>query len=253
MQTQVFGSADGEPVTVQLGGNSWANHGKRRLYEYRNGRIIELDYSSSSSSSSSSSNYSGSSSSSSDSRSSLAGAAGAAVGSAVGGLMAAGMIGALSGGSTECYPNIQLQVGASHAYAEFARLKWMIGGGSGMGLVLYGGVGKEFIFDIKNENMLDEWTNHKRLPWHAGIGAFFITDSYNNSHDLTLAMTFTETPAITNYAIMMDLTWSKYFGSSNRFGFFIGGGIGMGDTKDKDGKFMWDANIGIAVKLWQHD
>jgi len=250
MNYEKYGSADGAPVTVELGAFGWANHGKRRLYDYRNGQIVELDNSSSSSSSSYSNNNS--SSSRSDSRSSLAGATGATLGTAAGGLMAAGLAGTLTGGSTECYPNIQLQVGASHVYAEFARIKWMIGGGAGMGMVLYGGVGKEYIFDIKNENMLDEWTDHKRLPWHAGLGAFFITDSYNNSHDLTLAMTFTETPAITNYAVMLDLTWSKYFGS-NRFGFFIGGGIGIGDTKDKNGKFMWDANIGIALKLWQHN
>ena len=153
MQNERYPNSDGS-VTVYLGGRSWANHGKRRLYDYRNGEIIELDYSSSSSSSSSSSYSSSSNYYSDDSESSASSAAVAGMGSAAGMALAAGIAGAFSG-STERYPNIQFQVGASHIYAEFARLKFMIGGGAGFGLALYGGIGKEFIFKIKNENMLD--------------------------------------------------------------------------------------------------
>ena len=137
-------------------------------------------------------------------------------------------------------------------YAEFARLKLMIGGGAGFGMALYGGVGKEFIFKVKNENMLDYYVDKKRLPWHAGLGVFIITDSYDNSSDLTIGATFTESPAVTNYAIMLDFTWSKYFGSSRRFGFFVGAGFGPGNTKRKEPEWMWDVNVGLAIKLWQH-
>ncbi|MBR5102639.1 MAG: hypothetical protein IK092_05900, partial [Muribaculaceae bacterium] len=152
----------------------------------------------------------------------------------------------------ENYPNFQLQAGASHMYGEFARAKLMLGGGNGFGLVLYGGMGKEFIFNVKNEKMLDHYSGHKRTPWHAGLGAFLITDEYDNSSDLTFGITFTESPAVTNNALMLDLTWSKYFGENRRFGVFIGAGGGLGDMRDEDGKFMWDVNIGIAFKLWKN-
>lgn len=248
MHTQVFGSSDGGTVTIQIGKNSWSNYGRKRLYEYRNGQIIRLDHSSSSQSSSSS--RSSSSSHNYDANSSLAASTGAAMSSAVGGVMAAGVRGAFYGGSAESYPNFQIQCGASHMYAEFARLKIMIGGGAGMGMVLYGGVGKEYVFDIENERMLN---GGHRFPWHAGLGAFLITGGSDNSHDLTFGVTYTETPAVTNGAVMVDATWSKYFGGSKRIGLFIGGGIGIGDLDDDDGEFMWDVNVGIAIKLWQHD
>ena len=176
--------------------------------------------------------------------------AAAGAGTAAAGLIAGGLYTAISDGAGETYPNLQIQAGASHICSEFLRLKWMLGGSYGFGFVMFGGVGKEMIFDNKNYKL-----NGKHIPWHVGLGMFYSPDGEygDGTHDFTFGLSFAETPAVENYAMMVDLTWSKFFGESRRFGIFIGTGIGLGNMERKDPEIMWDANVGITFKLWQHN
>lgn len=150
------------------------------------------------------------------------------------------------GVKTYGYPNGQLALGISRVYGEFARLKLCLGGVGGT--TLYGGIGKDLFFNCKNNDV---------IAWHAGLG-FYISDEENK--DFTIGICYSETPVIDNGALMVDLTYSYFFGRKMIFGIFGGGGIGMGKVNEmtvdeegntKGGKFLWDLNIGIAVRLWQ--
>lgn len=143
----------------------------------------------------------------------------------------------------EGYPNVQLQLGASRLYGEFARLKWCAGGEGGF--ALYGGVGKDWLFDGEFKD---------KILWHGAMGYY---GAFNENADFTIGVSYAQTAQFEDPILGLDGTFSFYFGSSTRFGFFVGGGAGMtspfgyitGDDPD-DVRFTWDANIGIAVKLW---
>lgn len=145
------------------------------------------------------------------------------------------------------YPNLTLNLGASHLFGEFARLKACLGGAGGF--ILYGGVGKDWIF--KGEN-------HEKLSWHCGLG-YYGSWGYDSEHEFDMGITFSETPVCPGYALSLDLSYSYFFGDTTRFGLIGGAGIGVGRIKDifemqtQDrfaGKFVWDVTLGIAVKLF---
>lgn len=147
------------------------------------------------------------------------------------------------------YPNIQIAIGASRAYGEFVRFKWCNGGLGGF--VLYGGVGKDWLFNGHNK---------KKLSWHAAIG-YFLTFGYDTNQDLSIASCYAETPVIAGGTLNLDITYSYFFGDNKRFGLFCGGAIGVGNVKEAlkersenekfPGKPVWDLHFGFAVKLWQ--
>lgn len=154
----------------------------------------------------------------------------------------------LSGISADGYPNFQVAAGLSRTYGEFARLKVHIGGAGGF--VLYGGVGKDWIFNGENKD---------KLSWHAAIG-YFMALGYDTNQDLTLGICYAETPVIKGGTLNLDLTYSYFFGDKMRFGVFGGGAIGVGNVKEVmestesekfPGKIVWDLHLGIAFKLWQ--
>lgn len=144
------------------------------------------------------------------------------------------------------YPNAQIALGVSRVYGEFARLKLCLGGGGGM--TLYGGIGKDFFFNGKNSDA---------TAWHAGLG-FYLSGDENK--DFTIGICYSETPIVKGGALMADLSYSYFFGRKMLFGIFGGGGLGLGKLSEitvdeegntKGGKFLWDLNIGIAIRFWQ--
>lgn len=147
------------------------------------------------------------------------------------------------------YPNIQIAVGLSRAYGEFVRFKWCDGGVGGF--VLYGGIGKDWLFNGHNK---------RKLSWHAAIG-YFLTFGYDTNQDLTIATCYAETSVIVGGTLNLDITYSYFFGDSKRFGLFGGGAFGVGNVKEAlkersedekfPGKLVWDLHFGFTVKLWQ--
>lgn len=153
------------------------------------------------------------------------------------------------GQESDGYPNFQIRSGISRAYGEFIGLKWCIGGESG--LALYGGVGKDWLFN---------GDNNEKVLWHGGIGAY--TSLEGDVDDLSIGITYSES-AIIKETLMLDVAYSRFFGDGQKIGFFVGGGIGYGNIGSlkegedgklitRDTKFVWDLKIGIAFKLWAH-
>ena len=141
------------------------------------------------------------------------------------------------------YPNLAAQLGISRFSGEFLRMKLCLGGMGG--LVLYGTVGKDWIWNLPNK---------EKIAWNVGLGYYFAWASSfgicaNNAFNATLS--FGETPTVKNYGLMVDIQYDHWFGERGIFGIFASAGLGIGDTKDRDGIFIWDISAGIAVKLWQ--
>lgn len=167
------------------------------------------------------------------------------LGSSMGQMACSGM-----GYSAVGYPNLTLNLGASRMYGEFARLKACLGGAGGF--ILYGGVGKDWIFNSDNKD---------KLSWHGGLGYYGIWGD-DDEQEFNLGVTFSETPVCPGYALSMDLSYNYYFGNSTRFGVFGGLGLGVGNLKEAfkteegekfGGKFVWDITLGIAIKLFAGD
>lgn len=141
------------------------------------------------------------------------------------------------------YPNISLLLGLSRYSGEFVRAKWNIGGMGGF--ALYGSVGKDYLWNLQNKN---------KLAWNVGLGYYFAWESEysmyaNNAFDISVA--FGETPLVPNYGVLVQFEYEHWFGDSGRVGVFGSAGLGLGDTKNKNGEFIWDLAAGITIKLWQ--
>ena len=133
-------------------------------------------------------------------------------------------------------PYLGLDLGASVFYGEFARLIFATGNVSGF--YLYGGVGRDIMFD---------WMNSDRLLWHVGAGM-----RYSFDRDLvSMGVVYGENPLCYNQGVLLEFVWHRYFGNSRRIGMFAGGGVGLGDFGANEPAFVWDAQIGISIKLWQ--
>ena len=133
-------------------------------------------------------------------------------------------------------PYLGLDLGASVFYGEFARLIFATGNVSGF--YLYGGVGRDILFDRMNSD---------RLLWHAGAGMRY---SFDRDH-VSMGVVYGENPLCYNQGVLLEFVWHRYFGNSRRIGMFAGGGVGLGDFGANEPAFVWDAQIGISVKLWQ--
>ena len=153
--------------------------------------------------------------------------------------------------NAEGYPNILIAAGLSRAYGEFVRFKWYLGGAGGY--VLYGGLGKDWIFN---------GVNKKHLSWHLAIGYFLVLNGDTNQ-DITVGVCYAETPVLAGGTLNLDLTYSYFFGNVKRFGVFGGGAFGVGNVKGvfKEqktnekflGKPVWDLHLGFAIKLWKSE
>ena len=133
-------------------------------------------------------------------------------------------------------PYLGLDLGASVFYGEFARLIFATGNVSGF--YLYGGVGRDILFDRMNSD---------RLLWHVGAGMRY---SFDRDH-VSMGVVYGENPLCYNQGVLLEFVWHRYFGNSRRIGMFAGGGVGLGDFGANEPAFVWDAQIGISIKLWQ--
>lgn len=140
---------------------------------------------------------------------------------------------------TDGYPCVQLQLGASHTYGEFARLKWCMGGLAGY--MLYGGIGKDYFFDGINKD---------ETSWHIGMGYFANT---GDGQDFTWSMNYANSPLCKKGSLNMEFGYAWFFGDRQLYGVFAGGGFGITehDTNKKKAKILWNLEFGFAVKLWQ--
>lgn len=145
--------------------------------------------------------------------------------------------------SVEGYPNVCFRFGMSRFAGEFVQLKWSTGGMGGLGL--FTSVGKDWIYDLPNKN---------KLAWNVGFDIYFAWESTSSvyaNNAFSFGLAFGETPIIKNYGVMTNFEYQHWFGETGRYGLFGSVGLGLGDTKDKNGKAIWDVSAGIAIKLWQ--
>jgi len=140
------------------------------------------------------------------------------------------------------YPNITVQVGMSRVHGEFIRGKACLGGAGGF--VLYGGVGRDWIFNPKNSDYIGP--DAKSLAWHAGAGYYFGGDN----GEFNITMDYARTPMVENGSLnfLIDGTW--YFGVNNHLGAFGGLGFSLGNFKAEKPKVNFIFEIGLAYRLF---
>lgn len=150
--------------------------------------------------------------------------------------------------SVASYPCLALELGLSRMYGEFARLRWCTGGD--FGFQLYGGVGKDWVFDGDNKD---------KLSWHAGLG-YYAVGGDDDNQQFDFGVTVSETPVVAGLAMAFDFGYRYFVGRTKRFGFFGGAGFGVGNIKECfnerpqgekfPGKFVWDVQVGICIKVF---
>lgn len=146
------------------------------------------------------------------------------------------------------YPYLGLDLGASRMYGEFARLQCCLGGDAGF--QLYGGIGKDWIFNGDNK---------EKTLWHAGLGYYMVCGYYENQQ-FDFGITYSETAVMKGGAISCDLSYRYFFGRTKRFGIYAGAGFGVGNVKEAfeeraedeefPGKAVWDIQVGFCIKLF---
>lgn len=139
------------------------------------------------------------------------------------------------------YPNFTVQAGMSRVHGEFIRGKACLGGASGF--VLYGGIGRDWIFNPGNDDYIKP--DGKSLAWHAGMGYYFGGDN----GEFNLLMDYAQTPMVSNGSLnfLLDGTW--YFGVNGHLGAFGGLGFSLGDFKRKKPIINFIFEVGIAYRI----
>lgn len=145
------------------------------------------------------------------------------------------------------YPNFTVQAGLSRVHGEFIRAKACFGGQTGY--VVYGGIGRDWLFDAKNEKFLGP--DAKKLGWHAGLG-FYGGDlnGETTTGEFALMMDYAETPMVDNGSLNLWIEGTWYFGADGHFGAFGGLGYSMGDLKADKPKFNFIFEIGLAYRFY---
>ena len=140
------------------------------------------------------------------------------------------------------YPNFTIQAGMSRVHGEFIRGKACLGGVGGF--VLYGGVGRDWIFNPGNSDYIGP--DAKSLAWHAGLGYYFGGDN----GEFNLLMDYSQTPLVSNGSLnfLLDGTW--YFGVNGHLGAFGGLGFSLGNMKAKNPTANFIFEIGLAYRLY---
>ena len=145
------------------------------------------------------------------------------------------------------YSNLTLQAGVSRVHGEFIRAKACLGGQTGY--VLYGGVGRDWLFDAKNEKFLGP--DAKKMGWHAGLGYYGgDLNGETATGEFALMMDYAETPMVDNGSLNLWLEGTWYFGASGHFGAF--GGLGVSGGNLKNDKLTWNFifEIGLAYRFY---
>ena len=140
------------------------------------------------------------------------------------------------------YPNFTIQAGLSRVHGEFIRGKLCLGGAGGY--VLYGGVGRDWIFNPKNVDYIRP--DGKSLACHAGMGYYFGGDD----GEFNIMMDYAQTPMVEHGSLnfLIDGTW--YFGVNNHLGAFGGLGFSLGNFKKKSPVVNFIFEVGLAYRLF---
>lgn len=244
---------DDGTINAYIGGimPSWDNHGRRRIWGYSNGQIIEY-------SSDGTSDYSGGGNSGysqddnggyNEQYEKLSRQYGTPEEVAKKiekrGKEAAGFVGGLiSNGDRQ----FMIRALFSRAWGTGGRLEARFGGG--VAFAIYGGLGKCLAWKLDNKD---------KLSWHAGIGLAIplAEGELMDPNDISFGLTYGETPIMANKALLLDIGYSHYFGSSKRFGVYASAGFGLGnfneDIKEffyKDSRhFIWDVTAGLTFRF----
>lgn len=146
------------------------------------------------------------------------------------------------------YSNLTAQVGLSRVHGEFIRAKACLGGQTGY--VLYGGVGRDWLFDAKNEKYLGP--NAKKLGWHAGLGYYGgDLNGETATGEFSLMMDYAETPMVNNGSLNLWLEGTWYFGVGGHLGAFGGLGYSIGNfKKEEKQKYNFIFEIGLAYRFY---
>ena len=145
------------------------------------------------------------------------------------------------------YSNLTMQAGVSRVHGEFIRAKACLGGQTGY--VLYGGIGRDWLFDAKNEKFLGP--DAKKLAWHAGLGYYGgDLNGETATGEFALLLDYAETPMVDNASLNMWLEGTWYFGADGHFGAF--GGLGASGGNLKNDKLTWNFifEIGLAYRFY---
>ena len=145
------------------------------------------------------------------------------------------------------YPNFTIQAGLSRVHGEFIRAKACLGGQTGY--VLYGGVGRDWLFDAKNEKYIGP--DAKKLGWHVGLGYYGgDLNGETATGEFALMMDYAETPMVDNGSLNLWLEGTWYFGADGHFGAF--GGLGASGGNLKNDKLTWNFifEIGLAYRFY---
>lgn len=145
------------------------------------------------------------------------------------------------------YPNFTFQAGMSRVHGEFIRGKACLGGRTGY--VLYGGVGRDWIFNPRNSDYIGP--DAKSLAWHAGMG-FYGGDLNGETAtgEFALLLDYSETPMVNNGSLNFWIEGTWYFGARGHFGAFGGLGFSIGNFKDDKPKANFIFEIGLAYRLF---
>lgn len=146
------------------------------------------------------------------------------------------------------YSNITFQAGLSKVHGEFVRAKACLGGMTGF--VLYGGIGKDWVFDAKNEDFIGP--DAKKFCWHAGMG-FYGGDlnGVTTNGEFALLMDYADSPLAKGGTLNIWLEGTWYFAAKGHFGAFGGIGFSWGNIKDEKHpitNFIFE--VGLAVRFF---
>ena len=145
------------------------------------------------------------------------------------------------------YSNITVQAGLSRVHGEFLRLRANLGGQTGF--VVYGGIGRDWIFKAKNEDYLGN--DPKKMTWHAGLGYYGgDLNGETATGEFALLVDYAESPMAKGGTVnaMLEGTW--YFGNNGHFGAFAGIGGSFYDLKSEKTKAAFIFNIGLAYRFF---
>ena len=140
------------------------------------------------------------------------------------------------------YPNVTMQTGLSNIYGEYFRAKFCIGGAAGS--VLYGGFGRDYLFDAKNEKYIGP--DAKTFCWHIGLGLYL-----GGEHsEFALLMDYADTPLVANGSLNLMYEGSWYCLLDGHLGLFGGLGCSIGDLDAKEPKINFIFEAGIAFRFF---
>lgn len=226
----------GRKLKYEFSTKGGTSGGQRFDYDTYTFYALEPDFSSGSSSSSG--NYSSGGGRNSYNNNDAWAETGRRAGEALAGLM----FGTGGGAQGQAYPGFHVQTGLSKGYGEFMRLRIALSGFN-----LYGGIGKDWLFDGVNKD---------KFLWHVGMGGYYAFggDYDDPSMDCSFGLTFAENAAYDDYSLMIDLDYTYWLGRWRRVGIFAGGGIGWGHIKhlgeeDYHTRFAWNLEAGIAFRI----